>query len=80
MTQAAAEPLLPCVSCGSANPLVARFCNHCGLSLGQSFNATTLTISSPPVSVPMSHRSLGNASTRPPPPAVGSTRPAPPAR
>jgi eukaryotic-like serine/threonine-protein kinase len=75
------EPSLNCVSCGAPNVLVARFCNQCGLSLGESFNATTLTISSPPVSMPMSHRSLGVASTRPPPAlsGVGSTRPAPPA-
>jgi serine/threonine-protein kinase len=66
------------MSCGAHNPPEALFCNHCGLSLGQSFNATTLTISSPPVSVPMSTRSLGTASTRPPP-APNSTRPAPPA-
>jgi tRNA A-37 threonylcarbamoyl transferase component Bud32 len=79
----AQEPLQTCVSCGAANPLVARFCNHCGLTLGASFNATTLTISSPPVSIPMSTRTLGNAPTRPPPAslpsALGSTRPPPPA-
>jgi serine/threonine-protein kinase len=56
-----------CVSCGARNATDARFCNQCGLSLGQSFNATTLTISSPPASLPMSTRSLGVASTRPPP-------------
>ena len=59
-----AEPL--CVSCGARNATAARFCDQCGLSLGQSFNATTLTISSPPVSLPLSARSLGAASTRPP--------------
>ncbi len=67
-----------CVSCGAENPFTARFCNQCGLSLGQSFNATTLTISSPPVSMPMSQHSLGVASTRRPP-APTSTRPPPPA-
>ncbi|MES1187272.1 MAG: protein kinase [Myxococcales bacterium] len=56
-----------CVSCGARNTTDARFCNQCGLSLGHSFNATTLTISSPPASLPMSTRSLGVASTRPPP-------------
>jgi tRNA A-37 threonylcarbamoyl transferase component Bud32 len=56
--------------------LIARFCNQCGMSMGQTFNATTLTISSPPVSLPLSMRSLGVASTRPPP---SSTRPPPPA-
>jgi eukaryotic-like serine/threonine-protein kinase len=82
VTQPLPEPLLGCVSCGAPNVLAARFCNQCGLSLGESFNATTLTISSPPMSVPMSHRSLGVASTRPPPAmsgGVASTRPAPPA-
>jgi eukaryotic-like serine/threonine-protein kinase len=67
-----------CVSCGVHNATNARFCNQCGMSLGQSFNATTLTISSPPHSMPLSKRSLGVASTRPPPGPV-STRPAPPA-
>ena len=72
-----------CVSCGAPNALVAKFCNQCGLSLGQNFNATTLTISSPPMSMsplslPLSARSLGMASTRPPP-AMGSTRPPAPA-
>jgi serine/threonine-protein kinase len=79
----AQDPLQTCVSCGSSNALIARFCNHCGLSLGASFNATTLTISSPPVSIPMSTRSLGNAPTRPPPASLptahASTRPPPPA-
>jgi serine/threonine protein kinase len=86
VTPEAAEGLQACVSCGSLNPLVARFCNQCGLSLGQSFNATTLTISSPPVSIPMSTRTLGVASTRPPPAGPvsmpsghGTTRPPPPA-
>jgi tRNA A-37 threonylcarbamoyl transferase component Bud32 len=65
-----------CVSCGVHNATDARFCNQCGMSLGQSFNATTLTISSPPLSMPMSTRSLGVASTRPPPPST-STKPAP---
>jgi len=67
-----------CVSCGARNASNARFCDQCGLSLGQSFNATTLTISSPPVSVPMSTRTLGIASTRPPP-AMSSVRTGPPA-
>jgi len=48
------------------------------MALGQNFSAETLTISSPPVSLPLSHRSLGVASTRPPP-APGSNRPPPPA-
>jgi eukaryotic-like serine/threonine-protein kinase len=48
------------------------------MSLGQSFNAETLTISSPPVSVPLSQHSLAMASTRRPP-ALASTRPPPPA-
>jgi serine/threonine-protein kinase len=67
-----------CVSCGAENPFDARFCNQCGLTIGQSFNATTLTISSPPVSIPLSQHSLGVASTRRPP-ASTSTRPPPPA-
>lgn len=83
MSSHAQEPLQTCVSCGSSNPLIARFCNHCGLTLGASFNATTLTISSPPVSIPMSTRTLGNAPTRPPPASLptahASTRPPPPA-
>ena len=78
MTLAAADPGQLCVSCGTQNAGDARFCKQCGLSLGQSFNATTLTISSPPMSLPLSTRSLGVASTRPPPP-LGSTKPAPPA-
>jgi eukaryotic-like serine/threonine-protein kinase len=68
------------MSCGTHNPGAARFCNQCGLALTQSWNSTTLTISSPPQSrqsLPLSARSLGVASTHPPPP--GSTRPAPPA-
>jgi serine/threonine-protein kinase len=72
-----------CVSCGGHNPVEARFCNQCGLALGQSWGSTTLTISSPPVSMPMSARSMGVASTRPPPASLatptGSTRPPPPA-
>ena len=68
-----------CVSCGGHNPPEARFCNQCGLSLAQAtWNATTLTISSPPLSLPMSTRSLGVASTRPPP-ASSSSRSAAPA-
>ena len=47
------------------------------MSLGQSFHAETLTISSPPVSVPLSRHSLEMASTRRPP-ALASTRPPPP--
>ncbi|HYJ10532.1 MAG TPA: serine/threonine-protein kinase, partial [Polyangiaceae bacterium] len=78
MTQPLGEPLQSCVSCGASNALIARFCNQCGMSLGQTFNATTMTISSPPVSLPLSIRSFGVASTRPPP-ALSSTRPAPPA-
>ncbi len=78
MTTGGAEPGQLCISCGAHNVVDARFCNRCGLGLGQSFNATTLTISSPPVSLPLSTRSLGVASTRPPP-GPGSTRPAPPA-
>jgi serine/threonine protein kinase len=77
------EPVQACVSCGAPNPLLALFCNQCGLGLGQSWGSATLTISSPPasaavVSGPMSARSLGHASTRPPP-APLSARPAPPA-
>ncbi len=68
------------MSCATPNSADARFCKHCGLSLNQTWNATTLTISSPPhappPSLPLSTRSLGVASTHPPPP---STRPAPPA-
>jgi serine/threonine protein kinase len=82
MNLQAPDPVLTCISCGALNVLAARFCNQCGLSLGENFNATTMTISSPPVSLPMSHRSLGVASTRPPPAhssGLGSTRPAPPA-
>jgi len=78
VTLAAPDPGQLCVSCGTQNVGDARFCNHCGLSLAQSFNATTLTISSPPVSLPLSTRSLGVASTRPPP-APHSIRTAPPA-
>ncbi len=78
MTLGAVDPTLLCVSCGAHNVSEARFCNQCGLALGHSFNAQTLTISSPPVSLPLSMRSLGVASTRPPP-AMTSTRPAPPA-
>jgi serine/threonine-protein kinase len=78
MTLTATDPGQLCVSCGTRNVGDARFCNQCGLSLGQSFNATTLTISSPPMSLPLSTRSLGVASTRPPP-ALHSTRTAPPA-
>ena len=66
------------MTCGAQNNSDARFCDQCGLSFAQSFNATTLTISSPPMSLPLSARSLGVASTRPPP-APSSTRPAPPA-
>jgi eukaryotic-like serine/threonine-protein kinase len=62
------EPSHACVSCGAANIAEARFCNQCGLALNQAWNATTLTISSPPHSLPLSHRSLGVASTHPPPP------------
>lgn len=72
------NPAPGCGNCGAPNEPHARFCNQCGLALGHSFNATTLAISSPPVSMPLSHRSLGVASTRPPP-APLSTRPAPPA-
>ncbi len=79
MTLGVGDPTLLCVSCGAQNASAARFCNQCGLTLSQSFNAQTLTISSPPVSMPMSTRSLGVASTRPPPAATTSTRPAPPA-
>jgi eukaryotic-like serine/threonine-protein kinase len=69
-----------CVSCGAQNAEQALFCNQCGLSLGQSWNTNTLTISSPPMSLPMSTRTLGVASTRPPPaPQSSSTKPAPPA-
>ena len=78
MTLEATDAGQLCVSCGARNPDNARFCAQCGLSLGQSFNATTLTISSPPVSLPMSARSLGTASTRPPP-AMSSARAAAPA-
>ena len=78
MTIGAVDPTLLCVSCGAHNASEARFCNQCGLTLGQTFNAQTLTISSPPASLPLSTRSLGMASTRPPP-APTSTRPAPPA-
>ncbi len=56
----------PCMSCGASNAPEARFCSQCGLALNQSWNASTLTLSSPPVSLPMSRRSLGVASTRPP--------------
>ncbi|HVY27587.1 MAG TPA: serine/threonine-protein kinase [Polyangiaceae bacterium] len=52
------------------------------MSLGQSWSATTLTISSPPMSIPMSTRTLGVADTRPPPSLASgsaSTRPPPPA-
>jgi serine/threonine-protein kinase len=66
-----------CVSCGAHNVLDARFCNQCGFALTPTWGVSTLTISSPPQSLPLSHRSLGVASTHPPPP--GSTRPAPPA-
>ncbi|HYQ16860.1 MAG TPA: serine/threonine-protein kinase, partial [Polyangiaceae bacterium] len=79
MTTAAPEQAQLCMSCGGHNTADARFCNQCGLSLTQSWGSTTLTITSPPagpaVSVPLSARSLGVASTHPPPPA--STRPAP---
>jgi serine/threonine-protein kinase len=71
-----------CVGCGAQNAVDARFCNQCGMSLGQSWSATTLTISSPPVSIPMSTRTLGVADTRPPPSLASgsaSTRPPPPA-
>lgn len=68
------------MSCATQNSADARFCKHCGLSLSQTWNASTLTISSPPhappASLPLSARSLAVASTRPPPP--GSTR-SPPA-
>ena len=79
MNPAAPDPTQLCVSCGAHNASDARFCNKCGMSLGQSFNATTLTISSPPLSMPMSHRSLGVASTRPPPGSSSSAWTAPPA-
>jgi serine/threonine protein kinase len=62
-----------CVSCGAANQLDARFCSQCGLGLGQTFNSPTLNISSPPMSLPMSTRSLGVASTRPPPASLSSS-------
>jgi eukaryotic-like serine/threonine-protein kinase len=78
VTPEAADAGQLCVSCGGRNGTNARFCDQCGLSLGQSFNATTLTISSPPVSLPMSTRSLGTASTRPPP-AMSAVRSAAPA-
>jgi eukaryotic-like serine/threonine-protein kinase len=72
---AAPNPLHACPSCGAQNVMEARFCNQCGLSLAQSWAATTLTISSPPLngpppSLPLSARSFGNASTRPPPATV----------
>jgi serine/threonine-protein kinase len=80
VTSAAPEQLQLCMSCATQNSADARFCKHCGLSLNQTWNASTLTISSPPhappASLPLSTRSLGVASTHPPPP--GSTR-APPA-
>jgi tRNA A-37 threonylcarbamoyl transferase component Bud32 len=73
-----ADPSHSCASCGAQNTAQALFCNQCGLSLGQSWNVNTLTISSPPVSLPMSLRTLGAASTRPPPAPPSSTKPAPP--
>ncbi|HEY6077357.1 MAG TPA: serine/threonine-protein kinase [Polyangiaceae bacterium] len=66
-----------CVSCGAENPFDARFCSQCGLSLGENFNATTLALSVAPLSAPMSHGTLGVASTRPPP-APASSKPPPP--
>ena len=44
MTLDAADAGQLCVSCGGRNTLTARFCNQCGLTLGQSFDATTLTM------------------------------------
>src|SRR6185503_5888271 len=64
-----------CISCGTNNVPESRFCNQCGLALNQSWQATTLTISSPPNSMPLSHRSLGVASTRPPPAMSASLGP-----
>jgi len=75
VTLGAVDPTLLCVSCGSENVQQAHFCNQCGLSLGQSFNASTLTISSPPLSLPLSTRSMGVASTRPPPAPVSTRSP-----
>jgi eukaryotic-like serine/threonine-protein kinase len=77
VTRTASDPGQRCVSCGAQNAGDACFCNQCGLSLGHTFNAATLTISSPPMSLPLSTRSLGVASTRPPP-APHSLRTAPP--
>ncbi|HXK16627.1 MAG TPA: hypothetical protein VNG33_02390, partial [Polyangiaceae bacterium] len=64
MTTGAANQAHLCVSCGARNGFDARFCSQCGLSLGQTFNAETLSISSPPMSLPLSTRSMGVASTR----------------
>ncbi|HYP89137.1 MAG TPA: serine/threonine-protein kinase, partial [Polyangiaceae bacterium] len=79
MTTVAPEQTQLCMSCGAHNTADARFCSQCGLALTQSWGSTTLTITSPPqapaASVPLSARSLGVASTHPPPPP--STRPAP---
>jgi serine/threonine-protein kinase len=60
------RPGKACSSCGHVNPSLARFCNQCGLSFVTNFMADTLHLSSPPASLPMSDRSLGLASTRPP--------------
>lgn len=67
MNPVAPEPSPPCMSCGSANAPEARFCSQCGLALNQSWNASTLTLSSPPNSLPLSRGAMGLASTRPPP-------------
>jgi eukaryotic-like serine/threonine-protein kinase len=68
VSQVVPDPAHACVSCGAVNAPEARFCSNCGLGLNQPWNANTLTLSSPPHSLPLSHRSLGVASTRPPPP------------
>ncbi|RYZ08958.1 MAG: serine/threonine protein kinase [Myxococcales bacterium] len=67
MNPLASDSAHACPSCGAGNLPEARFCSQCGLALDKSWQASTLTISSPPHSLPLSHRSLGVASTRPPP-------------
>ncbi len=80
MTSPAPEQAQLCTSCGVQNGADARFCKNCGLSLNQPWNASTLTISSPPhappASLPLSARSFGVASTHPPPPGSARSPPA----
>ena len=70
MTSHAENPLQACASCGALSPLIARFCSQCGIALGQSFNATTLTISSPPAVNGLPPAGSSGVSTRPPPPSL----------